>query len=61
MTNSMSDQRPSSQLARIAPLLRGLLANKTDNPDMPYQPVILKSLTTKEAIAFTASDENEDV
>jgi NAD(P)-dependent dehydrogenase (short-subunit alcohol dehydrogenase family) len=55
MTGSASERHSSSQLARIAPILRGLLADKTDNPDMPYRPVILKSLTSKEAVDFAAS------
>jgi NAD(P)-dependent dehydrogenase (short-subunit alcohol dehydrogenase family) len=41
----------------MAPILRGLLADQTDNPDMPYRPIILKSLTSKEAIDFAASAE----
>jgi NAD(P)-dependent dehydrogenase (short-subunit alcohol dehydrogenase family) len=58
MTGSASERHSSSQLARIAPILRGLLADKTDNPDMPYQPIILKSLTSKEAMDFAASAKN---
>ncbi len=58
MTSSASLQHSSGRLAQIGPILRGLLANKTGNPDMPYQAVILKSLTGKEAIDFAASAEN---
>jgi NAD(P)-dependent dehydrogenase (short-subunit alcohol dehydrogenase family) len=59
MTGSASERHSSSQLARIAPILRGLLADKTGNPDIPYRPIILKSLTSKEAIDFAASAEKE--
>ena len=47
-----------SNLAKIAPIVRGLLAEPTDNQDMPYKPVILKSLTSKEAVDFTGSAKN---
>jgi NAD(P)-dependent dehydrogenase (short-subunit alcohol dehydrogenase family) len=39
--------------------LRGLLADQTDNPDMPYRPIILTSLTSKEAVDFATSVEKE--
>jgi NAD(P)-dependent dehydrogenase (short-subunit alcohol dehydrogenase family) len=44
-----------TNLANIAPIVRGLLAEPTGNPDIPYDPLILKSLTSKEAIDFAAS------
>ncbi len=60
MSNNASDQRSSSRLARIAPIVRGLLAEPTGNRDMPYKPVILKSLTGKEAVDFAGSAKNAD-
>lgn len=39
-----------SRLVQIIPIVRGLLAESTDSQDIPYKPVILKSLTSKEAI-----------
>jgi NAD(P)-dependent dehydrogenase (short-subunit alcohol dehydrogenase family) len=60
MTNNKSKQTSSEQLAKIAPIVRGLLAESTDNPDMPYQPVIMKSLTSKEAIDFAGSEKNAE-
>ncbi|MHC4203655.1 MAG: SDR family NAD(P)-dependent oxidoreductase [Planctomycetota bacterium] len=45
---------------KIAPIVRGLLAKPTDNPDMPYKPVILKSLTSKEAIDFAWDAKNAE-
>ena len=49
-----------TNLAKIAPIVRGLLAEPTDNQDMPYKPVILKSLTSKEAIDFAGDAKNAD-
>ncbi len=49
-----------SNLAKIAPIVRGLLAEPTDNPDMPYEPIILKSLTSKEAIDFAENAKNAE-
>jgi NAD(P)-dependent dehydrogenase (short-subunit alcohol dehydrogenase family) len=49
-----------TNLAKIAPIIRGLLAVPTDNQDMPYEPVILKSLTSKEALEFAGSAKNAE-
>jgi NAD(P)-dependent dehydrogenase (short-subunit alcohol dehydrogenase family) len=49
-----------TNLAKIAPIVRGLLAEPTDSQDMPYEPVILKSLTSKEAIDFADSSKNAE-
>ncbi len=50
MKNGASSQQFESQLAQIAPVVRGLLAEETGSQDIPYKPVILKSATGKEAI-----------
>jgi len=50
MKSKASDQFSPSRLAQITPIVRGLLANSTANEDMPYEPVILKSMTSKDAI-----------
>ncbi|MHC4555940.1 MAG: SDR family NAD(P)-dependent oxidoreductase [Planctomycetota bacterium] len=47
-----------TNLAEIAPIVRGLLAERTGNQDIPYDPVILKSLTSKEAINFAGTAKN---
>jgi len=39
-----------SRLAQIIPIVRGLLAEPTCDEDLPFKPVIVKSLTSKEAI-----------
>lgn len=43
------------RLVQIIPIVRGLLANPTGDQDIPYRPVILKSLTNKEAIDFAGN------
>ena len=60
MKNNASDKHSLGRLARIAPIVRGLLANPTGDQDMPYEPVILKSLTDKEAIDFAGSAKNAE-
>jgi len=43
----MADPRQREDVARIAPVLRGLLARPTDDHDRPFQPPILKFLGKK--------------
>jgi hypothetical protein len=50
MNNFALDKKSLSRLTQIALIFRGLLANSTGEQDIPYKPVILKSLTSKEAI-----------
>jgi NAD(P)-dependent dehydrogenase (short-subunit alcohol dehydrogenase family) len=57
-TNSESKQNSSKQLASIAPIIRGLLAEPTGDQDIPYKPVVLKSLTDTEAVDFAGSEKN---
>lgn len=52
------DKKSLNRLAQIIPIVRGLLAEPTGNPDIPYKPVILKSLTSKEAVEFADSAKN---
>ncbi len=52
MKINASEQYSVSRLAQITLIVRGLLANPTGDQDIPYKPVILKSLTSKEAIDF---------
>jgi len=56
MEKSESDRQFSGQSAQIIPILRGLLATPTGDPDIPWEPVVLRSITSKEALAF-AGDE----
>lgn len=49
-----------TNLAKIATIVRGLLAKPTGEQDIPYKPVILKSLTSKEAIDFAKTEKNAE-
>jgi len=49
-----------NRLAKIIPIVRGLLANPTGNEDIPYEPVILRSLLNKEAVDFAGSEKNAE-
>jgi len=60
MDSDTSNSETSKRLAQIAPIVRGLLAEPTGEQDMPYQPVILRSLTSQEAIDFAGSAENAE-
>lgn len=52
MQKSEPYQPSGVQPAQIIPILRGLLATPTGDPDQPWEPVILKSIAGKEALAF---------
>jgi NAD(P)-dependent dehydrogenase (short-subunit alcohol dehydrogenase family) len=39
-------------------MVRGLLANPTGDPDIPWEPVILKAITSKEALEFASDEAN---
>jgi len=39
-------------LSKIAPMVRGALADRTQNPDHPYNPVVLKILTDEETLVI---------
>jgi NAD(P)-dependent dehydrogenase (short-subunit alcohol dehydrogenase family) len=49
-----------TNLAKIAPIVRGLLTEPTGNQDMPHEPIILKSLMSQDAIDFAKSAKNAD-
>ncbi len=53
----MSKQGSSDWAGRIH-IIRGLLAQPTGSEDTPWQPVVLRSLRTTEALDFAASAEN---
>jgi NAD(P)-dependent dehydrogenase (short-subunit alcohol dehydrogenase family) len=60
LINNDMQKSSLSRVAQIILIFRGLLANPTDNEDMPYEPVILKSLTGKEAVDFAGSEKNAE-
>ena len=58
MKSGESERSSLSRLARIILIIRGLLARPTGNEDIPYEPVILRTLTSKEAVDFAGSAKN---
>ena len=60
MKKNESDRPSWGQLAQVIPILRGLLANRTDDPDMPWEPVILNTITSKEALDFAGDEANAE-
>ena len=60
MSKKVEDKSEPGRLAQIAPIVRGLLAEATSEPDVPYKPVIVKSLTSKEAVDFAGSAKNAE-
>jgi len=52
-------QKNKNQLTLAAPIIRGLLAEPTGEQDIPYKPIILKSLTGKEAVDYAASSKKK--
>jgi NAD(P)-dependent dehydrogenase (short-subunit alcohol dehydrogenase family) len=60
MVESGSKEIKMSRLALIASIIRGLLAKATGSEDIPYEPVILRSLMSKQAVEFAGSAENAE-
>jgi len=58
--NNEPGKQNRKPLSQIAPIVRGLLAEPTGDPNIPYKPVILKSITSKEAVEFAGSEKNAD-
>ncbi len=58
MSEKVVDTGSPRRLVQITPIVRGLLAEPTGEPDIPYEPVIVKSLTSKEAVDFAGSAKN---
>ncbi len=48
------------RFTRLAPLIRGLLKEKSDDPDRPYHQVILKPLINKNILDFINSDHGKE-
>lgn len=56
-----AEEKTSVQVAgerwfKIAPMLRGLLAEPTGNPDRPYRPIVLRALTDEATLDFVDSE-----
>ena len=50
----------SKKLTQVTPVVRGLLAKPTDDADNPFEHIILRTLTSGEAVSFASSVENAD-
>jgi rhamnose utilization protein RhaD (predicted bifunctional aldolase and dehydrogenase)/NAD(P)-dependent dehydrogenase (short-subunit alcohol dehydrogenase family) len=46
---------------KVAPVLRGLLAIPTGDPDRPYRRLVLRPLLTKEALSLVDSDRGREI
>ena len=51
----------ASRVATVAPLLRGLLAARTGDPDRPFRRVIVQPLVTDEILRFVDADGARDL
>ena len=49
------------RLIKVAPLVRGLLAEPTGDPDRPHRRVILQALTNQEVLDFLEPDRGRDL
>ncbi|HEX5482286.1 MAG TPA: bifunctional aldolase/short-chain dehydrogenase [Terriglobia bacterium] len=58
---STSLETAQARCARAAPILRGLLAESSGDPDRPYQRVILQPLITREALDFADADDGKNL
>ena len=59
--HSDAERKVEAQVPKLAPLVRGLLAEPSGDDDVPYRRVILRSVTTEEARQFAASDTRHDL
>jgi len=59
VTTSPSEAR--NRLAAVAPVIRGLLAEPTGDPDRPYRRVILQALTSQEILDFVGPERGKDI
>jgi rhamnulose-1-phosphate aldolase/alcohol dehydrogenase len=50
-----------ARLARVAPVVRGLLARPTGDPDRPFQRVVLRPLVSREVLDFVDSERGREL
>jgi len=51
-----SPETVDARLARVAPVVRGLLAEKSGDPDRPYRRVVMRPLATRETLEALAAE-----
>ena len=56
-----SPETAKKRYLKVAPILRGLLAIPTKNPDWPFKRFILRALITKEVLNFVDSDRGKKI
>ncbi len=56
-----SPEEAELRLESVAPIVRGLLARRTDNPDLPLAPVIVKALTDREVLDIVDSRQGREI
>lgn len=56
-----SPSTAEKRLAAVAPLVRGLLAEPSGDPDRPWRRVILQSLVDRQTLAFVDSDRGKQI
>jgi rhamnulose-1-phosphate aldolase/alcohol dehydrogenase len=61
VTSSTPLEAAQERAAKVAPVLRGLLAEKSEDPDRPLRRVILQSLITRQALDFVDSDRGREL
>jgi rhamnose utilization protein RhaD (predicted bifunctional aldolase and dehydrogenase)/NAD(P)-dependent dehydrogenase (short-subunit alcohol dehydrogenase family) len=59
MPASLADAE--KRLTAVAPLVRGLLAQSSGDPDRPYRRMILQPLVSQEILAFLSSDRGKEL
>ncbi len=50
-----------ARIERVTPIIRGMLAQRTGDPDRPYAPVILESLVTREILDLLDSEQGRAI
>jgi NAD(P)-dependent dehydrogenase (short-subunit alcohol dehydrogenase family) len=58
MEKNPSDRPSWGQPTEVIPIVRGLLARPTGDPDIPWEPVILRLIVGQEALDFAGDEAN---
>jgi len=61
VTTSTPLEAAQERAAKVAPILRGLLAEKSDDPNRPLRRLILQPLITRQALDFVDSDRGREL
>ena len=61
VTSSTPLEAAQERATKVAPILRGLLAEKSEDPDRPFRRVILQPLITRQALDFVDSTRGREL